>query len=47
MKEELQNSLLFARMDNAQVNRIVSRAVRLKLAADEPLFYQGDAAERF
>jgi len=47
MKEELQNSLLFARMDDAQLSSIVNHAVRLKLASDEPLFEQGDSAERF
>ena len=47
MKDELLHSLLFARLDDAQLERVVSGAVRLRLDADQAIFEQGDAATRF
>ena len=47
MKEELKQGLLFARLSEEQLERVARRAVRVRLGDGEPLFQQGDPAERF
>lgn len=47
MKEELRQGLLFARLNEDQLERVAKRAVRVRLAEGEALFEQGDPAERF
>lgn len=47
MKEQLRTGLLFACLDDRQLERVAQHAVRVKLAEDESLFEQGDAADRF
>lgn len=47
LQQELQRSLLFARLEPAQLERVVQHAVRVRLQEGEPLFEQGDPARRF
>ncbi len=47
MIDELRRCFLFARLDDALLERIAKRAVRVRLAEGESLFEQGDPATRF
>jgi CRP-like cAMP-binding protein len=47
MKDELKQSLLFAHLDEAQLERVIKRSVRVRLQEGEGLFEQGDRADRF
>ena len=47
MIEELKRNLLFARLTEAQLKRVATRAQRLRLDEGEALFEQGDPATRF
>ncbi|MDD3518884.1 MAG: Crp/Fnr family transcriptional regulator [Chromatiales bacterium] len=47
MKDDLKTGLLFSNLSDAQLERIAQHAARLRLAAGESLFEQGDAADRF
>ena len=45
MIEELKRNLLFARLTEAQLKRVATRAQRLRLDEGEALFEQGDPAD--
>ena len=47
MIQELKRNLLFARLTEAQLKRVATRAQRLRLDEGEALFEQGDPATRF
>ncbi len=47
MIETLRRAPLLSRLDLAQLARVSEHTVRVKLSADQLLFSQGDAAERF
>lgn len=47
MKEKLREVLLFARLNEEQLDRVTHKAVRRSLAEGEILFEQGDPAKRF
>ena len=47
MEEELRKSLLFGRLTEEQMERVVRRAKRISLTDGRSLFEQGDAADRF
>ena len=47
MKELLKQGLLFARLTEAQLDRVARLAVRIRLKDGESLFQQGDPAGRF
>ncbi|MDZ7753441.1 MAG: Crp/Fnr family transcriptional regulator [Gammaproteobacteria bacterium] len=45
--DDLRKGQFFACLDTSQQERVATRAVRVRLAAGESLFQQGDKAERF
>lgn len=47
MKEELRCGLLFGRLSDAQLDRVIRRAKKISLKEGDSLFEQGDSAERF
>lgn len=47
MKEPLKNCLLFARLSDEQLDRVVRHAVKIRLHENEAIFEQGDPADRF
>ncbi len=47
MIDELRRAPLLSRLDTPQLQRVVQHAARVKLGADQLLFSQGDAANRF
>lgn len=47
LKADLQKGLLFARLTDAQLDRVARHAVRIHLDEGEMLFQQNDPAERF
>ena len=47
MKEELRDGLLFAGLNERQLERVVRQAVRMTLDEGQALFEQGDSADRF
>lgn len=47
MLDQLRRAPLLSRLEPAQLERVARHAVRVKLAAEQLLFSQGDAANRF
>ena len=47
LKNDLQKSFMFARLDDAQLDRVATHAVRVRLDDGEMLFRQNDPAGRF
>lgn len=47
MIDDLKHGMLFARLSDEQLQRVASHARRLRLNEGEPLFEQGDLADRF
>ena len=47
LKDDLQKSFMFARLDEAQLDRVAAHAVKVRLDDGEMLFRQNDAAGRF
>jgi len=47
LRDDLQHAPLLARLSPEQLDGVISHAVRLTLSEGEPLFAQGDPADRF